>query len=769
MIGLTETQRRRAAPFMPKTLRPAMKNLLVEPVWFAGGRRFWYRRDGVAGSEYVIVDAETGTKYPAFDHARLRPLIEAEGVDFNTLEILSTTPDGVVIASEGRVWRFDGAGLIPQPPRPSRPDESLSPDKNLVVFRRDGDLWLRVLETGNERRLTHDAEAHFEWAKSPDQSLETLHLRRCNIVLPPILVWSPDSQKIFTYQLDERAVREVPLQETVPEDGSLVPRMHLLRNAFTGDTELPMAYQAVIDVETGAIIKVEGKPTHVTETSLIERSEAWWSQDGTRVFFLDHDRYEQWIALVEVNAETGTRRTILTETDPHFVDVNMAFGAMPNIVPLDETGEIVWFSQRDGWAHLYLCDLATGAVKRQLTAGDFVVRDLLGVDRARRRLFFIAGGRGDGKTPYRRTIMSVDLNSGEMHDLTPEPGDHSGVIRTVGWPDRVARATRLTPLAAALSPDGTHFVEIDEDFDRLARTVLRRADGSVVAELERADYRPKVPAGACKGLCFPESLKGLAADGETEIFGMIWLPSDFDPKRRYPVIDMIYPGPQCIQVPLAGYPADPGEFRLAAKARAFAEAGFAVVAIDGRGTPYRSKAFHDLSHGHLDNPGFLNDHVAFLKALFAARAYLDADRLAIMGHSAGGHAAARAIFDYPDVFHAAIATAGSHEPRCYNHCWPEKWQGRLVVNADGTSNYDAVANAPRAHRLRGALLLGHGGVDENVHPAITDQVAEALFDAGLPFETLFVPQDDHYTYSRNPKVLWRELDFLCRHLGPERA
>ncbi len=764
MTGLTEKQRRRAAPFMPKTLRPAMKNLLIEPVWFEDGKSFWYRRDGAEGSEYVVVDAETAVRRPAFDHGVLRPLLEAEGVDFNNLEILSSARDDIVIASEGKVWRFEAGGLTPLPPRPNGVDESLSPDGQRVVFRRDGDLWLREVATGIERRLTQNAAPHFEWAKSPDQSLETLQLEKRGITLPPILIWSPDSKKIFTYQLDERAVRIVPLQETVPEDGGLVPKVHLLRNAFTGDADLPMAHQAVIDVETGAILPVDGGPTHVAETSLIERSEAWWSQDSKRVFFLDHDRYEQWIDLVEVDAASGMRRKILTETDPHFVDVNMAFGAMPNIALLDETDEIVWFSQRDGWAHLYLFDLATGAAKRQLTSGEFVVRDLLGIDKTRRRLFFVAGGRGDGKTPYRRTICSVDLDSGKMSDLTPEPGDHSAALRSVGWSDTVERASRLAPQAAALAPDGRHFVEIDEDFDRLARTVLRRADGTIVAELERAECRPDLPGEAPKPLCFPESLAGLAADGETDIYGMLWLPADFDPQKRYPVIDMIYPGPQCTQVPLAGYPADAGEFRLAAKARAFAEAGFAVVAIDGRGTPYRSKAFHDLCHQNLDNPGFLTDHVAFLKTLFAARPYLDADRVAIMGHSAGGHAAARAIFDYPDVFHAAIATAGSHEPRCYNHCWPEKWQGKLVVNADGTSNYDAVANAPRAHRLRGALLLGHGGIDENVHPAITDRVAQALVDAGLPFETLFVPQDDHYTYSRNPKVLWRELDFLCRHL-----
>ena len=762
MTGLTDDRRRRAAPYMPDVLRSAIRNLRVDPVWFRDGQAFWYRRDGQTGSEYLIVDAETGTKRQAFDAQAVRERLAAEGADFDELEILDIAGSVITLAVDGRVWQLDGTVLTPRPPRVNGTGETRSPCGRYVVYLNEGDLWVRIVETGECRRLTSCAEPNFVWAKSPDQSLETLHLQKRGVTLPPIVLWSPDGSRIFTHKLDERDVRVVPLQETVPTDGSLAPKVHLLRNAFSGDEIVPLAHGAVIEIETGRIIPLDRGPIHVTETSGIEKCEAWWSADGRHVFFLDHDRYEQWIDLVEADAHTGVCRQVLRESDPHFVDVNMAYGAMPNIAFLDGTDEAVWFSQRDGWAHLYLISLTDGRVIRQLTAGEFVVRDIIGVDAMGRRLFFIAGGRGDGKTPYRRTICSVDLDGGKMCDLTPEPGDHTSSLRSVGWSDLLEREMRLAPQPDALSPNGRHFVSVDEDFDRLARTVLRRADGSVVAVLEQAEYHPTEGAGSA--LAFPESIMGLAEDGETPIRAMLWLPSDFDPAGRYPVIDMIYPGPQCTYVPHAGYPSDAGEFRLAAKARAFAEAGFAVVTIDGRGTPYRSKAFHDLCHGHLDNPGYLTDHVAFLEKLFAERPYLDAGKVAIMGHSAGGHAAARAIFDHGDVFHAAISTAGSHDPLCYNRCWPEKWQGRVERFADGTTSYDKVANAPLAHKLRGALLLGHGGIDENVHPALSDRLAQALIEAGRSFETLFIPQDDHYTFSRNPKVWWRELEFLSRHL-----
>ncbi|MEO4001247.1 prolyl oligopeptidase family serine peptidase [Mesorhizobium sp. CAU 1732] len=744
----------RVARQLPSELAARMRNLAVEPHWLEGGSRFWYRRDGKDGCEYVLVTAATGRKSPAFDHDALRRLLP-DGVDFQSLEILSVDADHVTVAQNGRVWTFDGHRIEDRPGRASAVNEARSPDGRFAIVCREGDLWVRALDGSGECRLTRSAQPHFEWAKSPDQSLETLYLARRGIELPPIVLWSPDSRKIFTYQLDERRVRRVPLVQHVPEDGSPAPILHELRNAYAGDSELPMAHQAIIDVVDGTIVSHRAPPVHVTETSGIEKREAWWRSDGSEVFFLDHDRFERDITLVGIDAATGEERRILSETSNTFVDVNVAYGAMPNIRILDRSDEIVWFSQCEGWGHLYLHDLSTGARKTAITSGPWPVCDLLHVDTVRRRAIFLAGSDEAGGDPYLRRICSASLDGGEVRILTPEAVDHSATMRAVGWPDIVGEQATLGSAPAAVSPDGRYLVHMSAGFDDLGRSLLRSVDdGALVAELEH---------GECdEELTFPERLSAYSADGKTRIFGVLWLPENFDPAKRYPVVDLVYPGPQCIQAPRSAFPVD--ELSKVAIARAITELGMAVVMIDGRGTPYRSKAFHDLCHGNLGNPGYLTDHVAALRELAAARPYLDLSRVAIMGHSAGGHAAARGILAHPEVYRVAVATAGSHDLSGYNRCWPEKWQGELIVNADGSTSYDAAANRHLAHRLEGALLLGHGDMDENVHPALTLQLAAALQAAGKHFELLLSPNDDHATLKTNLSVTRQKFEFLVKHL-----
>lgn len=765
MTELTDEMWQSIEPYLPWNLEQAFHNLHIEPHWFADGRSFWYRRQVPDGISYVLVNAETGTSQPAFDHAALRNALAAitDADAFAALELLEADGRKAQLAIERKRYRFDGIELTAEQDALSTPSEILSPDGRKAAFRRDGDVWLRNVGTGVEQRLTSTGAPHFEWAKSPDQSLETLYLRRRGIVLPPILIWSTDSRKIFTYQLDERDVRSMPLVQTVPDDGSKRPVLHELRIAFTGDEILPMAHHAVIDTETGTIVSEQGGPVHVSETSGIEKREAWWSHDASRIFYIDHDRYEQNISLVELNAQTGARRYILSETSNTFVDVNVQFGGMPNVRILDYSDEFIWFSQRDGWAHLYLCDLGDGTVKSQITHGQWVVRDLLGVDEVARRVYFIASGAGGNGNPYRRSICTAAFDGSNFEVLTPEDCDNNAVVHSVGWRDWVARATSLASIPTAFSPDYRYFVSETAGMDRLSRTYLRRADGHAMAEIEQA-FTTVAP----DDLVWPEPFEALAADGQTPIYGAIWLPQGHKEGRSVPVLDMIYPGPHCTMVPHAAFSGDDAyAFFHAALAGALTKLGVAVVMVDGRGTPFRSKALHDLCHGNLANPGFLNDHVAALRQLFTRYPMLDDKNIGIMGHSAGGHAAARAILAYPDFYTVAVATAGSHDPRTYNCCWPEKWQGRLVVSPDGTSNYAAAANSSLARHLKGKLLVGHGDFDENVHPAVTQQFAAALVEAGKTFDMLITPNDDHSTFSRSPYVVRQKVQFLLRHLFPE--
>ena len=735
---------------LPEAFARACRNLTVTPHWLDDAT-FWYRREGGAGPEYLLVDVATGQKSAAFDHEALQAALQDDTI-FTRLEITSAEEGLVGLASGRRRWTFSAGRLTPLTDRPHADDESLSPDRRWVLFRREGDLWLRPTTGGAERRLTDSAEPQFEWAKSPDQSLETILIARRGLRLPPIALWSPDSRRIFTYQLDERGVRVVPMVQNVPEDG-FGPKLFELRNAFTGDEILPMARQAIIDIETGAIIPCD--VTHVTETSGLEKREAWWSADSSRVFWLDHDRYERAITLMESDAATGTGRAVITETAATFVEINLAYGAMPNVRVLDRTDELIWFSQADGYAHLYLCDLKSGEVKRQITQGDWPVVELLCVNEGSRQLLFVAGSGETTEDPYQRRICVAGLDGTGMRVLTPCVGDHVPILRSLGWAEILETNTANGPLRSGVSPDGGHVVVTSAGVECPGQSWLCRvADGARIADLEE---------GLCDlPLAIPERVRVLAADGETPLFGMLWKPRDFDPLRSYPLLDWVYPGPQCIQSPRSALPAD--ELAKIARIQAATELGMAVLTLDGRGTPYRSRAFHELCHGNLGDPGFLSDHVAAFPQLATGRPWLDLTRIGIIGHSAGGHAAARGILVWPEVYKVAVSTAGSHEPRSYNRCWPEKWQGELIRYPDGTTSHDSVSNAPLANRLQGRLLLGHGDMDENVLPSITLQLAQALEKAGKSFDLLFSPNDDHASFKSNSWVMRRILIWLAEAL-----
>jgi dipeptidyl aminopeptidase/acylaminoacyl peptidase len=314
-----------------------------------------------------------------------------------------------------------------------------------------------------------------------------------------------------------------------------------------------------------------------------------------------------------------------------------------------------------------------------------------------------------------------------------------------------------------LSPSGKYFVHTHSTLEKPPVSVLRRIDGSLVAELETASLDPAL----AKGWRWPQPFTAKAADGETDLYGAIWRPTDFDPRQKYPVIDYIYPGPQRGQTPTVAMADKLSNLFNATVPQAFAELGFIVVNVDGRGTPHRSKAFHDFSYGKMRDPGSLADHVHVLKELARRHVEINLGRVGIMGHSGGGYASVRALLVYPEFFHAAVATSGNHDQRGYSFSFPEKYQGPFVRNADGSTNYDDAANPPLAHRLQGKLLLAYGDMDDNVHPALTIQLIAALIKADKDFDVLVLPNDDHTTVWSNPWFLRRAMEFMVTHLRAE--
>ncbi|MGW7368857.1 prolyl oligopeptidase family serine peptidase [Streptomyces sp. NPDC054841] len=389
--------------------------------------------------------------------------------------------------------------------------------------------------------------------------------------------------------------------------------------------------------------------------------------------------------------------------------------------------EVLWYSQRDGWGHLYRYDLRTGALLGQVTSGQWAVRKILHVDEAERVVYFTASGLV-AEDPYRCTVCRVGLDGSGFAKVTDDELDH-----VVTLPDTME-----------------YFIDSASTVDTPPVTRVRDWAGRVLVELERADISKLTATGWTP----PERFRVKAADGVTDIYGVLYHPRGFDPARRYAVVDNIYPGPQTNRV-------DPG-FGLGGMgldAEPLAALGFVVVAVDGRGTPGRSKAFHDASYGHLADAGCLADHVAALRQLAETRPWMDLDRVGAFGHSGGGFATVRAMLDFPEVYKAGVALSGSHEARSFSLDFVEAYDG-----ADNPKAWARASNVDLADRLAGKLLLVHGEMDDRVHPDHTLRLADRLIAADKDFELLIVPGAEHTFIDCLAYVRKRGWDFLVREL-----
>jgi dipeptidyl aminopeptidase/acylaminoacyl peptidase len=397
---------------------------------------------------------------------------------------------------------------------------------------------------------------------------------------------------------------------------------------------------------------------------------------------------------------------------------------------LPESNEFLWFSQKSNWGHLYLHDLSTGKEKRQLTSGDWNATKIGYLDQASRTLWFSGVGREPGD-PYFVHYYKVGLDAGAVQLLTPEDANHS-----------------ITP-----SEDGKYFVDVYSKIDTAPIAVVRDGNGKQVKELAHADLTRLKAAGWVA----PESFTVKARDGKTDIYGQLFKPSHFDAKKKYPIITYIYPGPQVGSIRSRSFVPAHGDHQ------ALAELGFIVIAVDGMGTPLRSKAFQDAYYGNMiDNT--LPDQVAALKQLGERYPWVDTSRAGIWGHSGGGNATATAMFTYPDVYKVGIAESGNHDNLSYEDDWGERYHGLLEDKGDGKTNYSGQDNASIAKNLKGKLFLLHGLMDDNVPPQTTLLVVDALIKANKDFDLLLLPKARHGYGADSYYVMRRRWDYFVKNL-----
>lgn len=747
-------------------------NAQITPHWREGPReRFTYRRElGEGRSEFVSVDAATARKVPAFDAAILaRGLAAATGkaVDPSRLPFTDydETPSGLRVLIDGKTWDCarDGphctdAGL----PVPD-PDAVASPDGRWLAFVEAGNLWVRSADGRTRFALTHDAEPRYGYARDtealtaenafgpahPPAGVGWSRIGPPQAPPPPAVLWSPDSRRLFTHRLDEREVRDLSITQSTPADGTVRPVTWTWKSAQANDPVLPMAEFWLFDIAARTGRRLEIDPAPIGYLTPVTAEHVDWSADASEVQLITRTRYAKTMTLHRIDAQTGAVRSPITETGATFVEPG-------SLIERSQThglrnGDVLWFSERSGFGHLYLYD-RKGRLKRALTKGAWTVRNLLFVDEARGLAYVSANETVASDDPYFRRVYSVRLRDGAMRLLTPEAADHHVLSRYDTMQLGKPAVTPSTAVATqGFSPSGRYMLDQYSRVDLPTRAVLREAGGRWIGEVERAD----VSRLRARGWMPPERFHALAADGVTALYGVLWKPSDFDPAKRYPVVDSIYPGPQVQRA----WPDFASTVLDRFEPRAYAELGAVVVAMDGRGTAGRSKRFHDASYGRLGDAGGLDDHAAVIRQLAARHVWIDAGRVGIVGSSGGGYAAAHALFTQPDFFTVGVSDAGNHDQRAYSANWGETYNG-----PEAASNYTDAANQLLAKGLRGKLLLLHGEMDSNVSPTQTLRVAEALNRANKDFELVIAPNTGHTTIVLPGYPMRRAWDFLTRNL-----
>ncbi|MEV1292725.1 DPP IV N-terminal domain-containing protein [Pseudonocardia sp. NPDC049635] len=729
-IQLTDADYARAEQMLAPYRARLIPNASVVPEWSADGARFRYR----SGGRHVLVDPAVGVRREAFDHDRLATaLSEASGHAVPADDLPITAPEYEVPGREPDVLRFSAFDTrwewsertgtctrVEDEGPPVGPGEIASPDRAWVAFRRAGDVWVRSRDGRQEFALTTDAEPHWDYGGFLEAATK--------VKLPLLGVgsllhaeWSPDSTRLITHRIDQRELPEQVLVEAAPKGGGR-PVVHRIRYPMPGDEVQATMTWHVLDVGTRRNTTAAGGPEELTSPYALDRR--WWTgEKGKSVHVLHQSRDGRTLELRRLDPDTGAWTTLITETGPTRVDPS-PYLHVPPLVRVLDSGEILWWSQRDGWGHLYRYS-ADGELLGRVTDGQWLVRRVLWVDEDRRQVWFLACGLN--ADPYLRQICRADLDGGGFVRVTDDDLDHDAVAPPRGGylVDR-ASTVGLPPRARVLDDQGQVLVELE---------------APDTAALEAAGWTP------------PERFRTTSADGHTPIYGLLWRPYGFDPTQRYPVVDHTYPGPNIHRASPAFGDLFTGE------PEALAALGFAVVALDGRGTPLRSKAFLDHSYGDLGMAAALDDHVAAIRELGRRYSWLDTGRVGITGHSGGGFLTARALLTRPGFFSVGVAQAGPHDFSIYLPFWVEQNHGEIT-----DENRRALVNPPHAGGLRGKLLLIDGELDDNVLPHQSMRLVEALIEADADVDMLVVPGVEHNFTGRLHYVTRRTWDHLVRHL-----
>lgn len=744
----------------------------VVPYWVAGASQLVYRANQQQnGHRFVQVDLKSGAKSPAFDHEALAKAlakaasqdVRADSLPLEQVEV--TAKPGIVrFKAFGKAWRFEASNATvvsdDAPPQsaglPSPAEAGLaarvSSGPTSLTLENGGDAsfappeGLVPSDTQSSTQITSKVEstdkpqnkAPDEQSQSPDGQWRAV-IRDMNPAIEPVaggepvplaadgtkeepytgpLQWSPDSKKLIIWRTREAATRQINIVQSSPPD-QVQPKLLTFNYAKPGDP---------IRQTKPYLFDIASRRKLTTDTALFDNpwsiQSHFWVEDSSEFTFVYNQRGHQVMRIVGIRADSGAARAIVEEISRTFVNYSDKF----YLHRIAATRELVWASERDGYNHLYLIDEVTGKIKNRITSGDWNVRGVVEIDDQKRRLLLKVCGMPD-QDPYHEHFARVNFDGSGFTRLTAGDGTHK----------------------IEFSPDREWIIATWSRVDQPTVVELRRADdGRLVAELERDDDSALLKTGWSR----PERFAAKGRDGKTDIYGIIIRPTRFDPNRKYPVVEDIYAGPQDYFVPKSYF--------TWSRKNAMAELGFIVVCIDGMGTNWRSKAFHDVCWKNLADSG-LPDRVAWIKAAAATRPWMDLTRVGIYGGSAGGQSALAGLLHHGDFYKVGVADCGCHDNRMDKIWWNEAWMGWPV-----DESYARNSNVTHADKLTGKLMLIVGELDHNVDPASTAQVVAALQKAGKDFD--FVPiMNSNHGAAGTPYGKYRLADFLVRHLGANGA
>lgn len=714
----------KAEYFLTDNLQKEIHHLEVIPNWSKDNASFWHVTFTENGKRFFKTNIHIRSTFEAFDHGLLAGLlrensgeaVQEKDLPFDRIDL--SEENVVKFEWKNQEWKFEEEKrtLTSKPKEKSERIPGISPDKKWRAFAKDYNLFVENLETAEETQLSFHGKRDFEYASYLGWSDI---IKGENGIRPErfMVSWSPDSKKIYTQIVDLRIGEKMYMLD-FSQDEKFRPELLSYYRGSPGDTTVVKYIPVVFDIEAK-------KETILSELTLPHFMGIGlnWSKDSKSLSGVYVPRGFKNLNIIEVDSQTGAIQRKYTESS----DTNLERGN--NFRRVGEN-QFLLTSQKSGWNHIYLHDWNSGKLIKQLTSGDFVVNDIVHVDEVQKLVYFMASGRERGQNPYFQHLYKVNLDGTGLTLLTPENAFHE----------------------IHLSQDKEYLVDNYSTVNQPTRSVLRDMEsGEILIEISLADIS-KLQA---KGYQSPKPFSAIAKDGKTEIFGIYYMPTDFDASQSYPIIDYTYTGPHTASTPKTF------KTGLLGHQQPMAELGFVVVTVDGLGTAGRSKAFSDVSYRNLGDG--TTDHVLAIRQLAEKHPFMDLDRVGIFGHSAGGYDAGRAMLLHPDFYKVGVASAGDHDHRMEKAWWPEMYMGYPVGDF-----YHEQSNITNASNLRGRLLLAHGGIDENVNPSATFKFAEALINAGKDFDLFIWPSRSH-SFGRPPGDYFtkKRWDYFLLHLKGE--